>query len=99
MRRDPNLLLFYDISDDRKRAKISDICLDFGLDRIQFSAFSGWLLPAQQDELFLKLKKMLGKKEGNIQMFSICAEDWKKRRIIEQKGIGNDKGSRNKNSN
>jgi CRISPR-associated protein Cas2 len=57
------------------------------------------LLPAQQDELFLKLKKMLGKKEGNIQMFSICAEDWKKRRIIEQKGIGNDKGSRNKNSN
>ncbi len=99
MRRDPNLLLFYDISDDRKRAKISDICLDFGLDRIQFSAFSGWLLPAQQDELFLKLKKMLGKKEGNIQMFSICAEDWKKRRIIEQKGTGNDNGSRNKNSN
>jgi CRISPR-associated protein Cas2 len=99
MRRDPNLLLFYDISDDRKRTKIADICLDFGLDRIQFSAFSGWLLPAQQDELFLKLKKMLGKKEGNIQMFSICAEDWKKRRIIEQKGIGNDKGSRNKNSN
>lgn len=99
MRRDPNLLLFYDISDDRKRTKIADICLDFGLDRIQFSAFSGWLLPAQQEELFLKLKKLLGKKEGNIQMFSICAEDWKKRRIIEQKGTGNDKGSRNKNSN
>ena len=99
MRRDPNLLLFYDISDDRKRTKIADICLDFGLDRIQFSAFSGWLLPTQQEELFLKLKKLLGKKEGNIQMFSICAEDWKKRRIIEQKGTRNDKGSRKNSSN
>lgn len=99
MRRDPNLLLFYDISDDRKRTKIADICLDFGLDRIQFSAFSGWLLPAQQEELFLKLKKLLGKKEGDIQMFSICAEDWKKRRIIDQKGTKNDKGSRKDGSN
>lgn len=99
MRRDPNLLLFYDISDDRKRTKIADICLDFGLDRIQFSAFSGWLLPAQQEELFLKLKKILGKKEGNIQMFSICAEDWKKRRIIEQKGTKDDNGSKKNRSN
>ncbi|RJQ41522.1 MAG: CRISPR-associated endonuclease Cas2 [Anaerolineaceae bacterium] len=99
MKRDPNLLLFYDISDDRKRTKIADVCLDFGLDRIQFSAFSGWLLPARQEELFLKLKKLLGKKEGNIQMFSICAEDWKKRRIIEQRGTRNDKGSRKDSSN
>ncbi len=82
--RDPNTLLVYDIPDDRKRTKIADVCLDYGLDRIQFSAFSGWLLGTQQEELFLKVKKILGKKEGNIQMFPVCAEDWAKRKVIDQ---------------
>jgi CRISPR-associated protein Cas2 len=84
--KDPNLLLVYDIPDDRKRAKIADACLDYGLDRIQYSAFQGWLLPTQQEELFLKVKKFLGKNEGNIQMFPICADDWVKRKVIDQKG-------------
>jgi CRISPR-associated protein Cas2 len=81
----PNVLLVYDIPDDSKRAKIADACLDYGLDRIQFSAFQGWLLNTQRDELFLKVKKILGKKPGNIQMFPVCAEDWEKRKIIDQK--------------
>jgi len=89
--KNPNLLLVYDIPDDRKRAKIADACLDYGLDRIQFSAFSGWLLATQQEELFLKVKKILGKKDGNIQMFPVCAEDWAKRKVIDQKGEGKNK--------
>ncbi|GAB4488213.1 MAG: CRISPR-associated endonuclease Cas2 [Anaerolineales bacterium] len=85
MPKEPNFLLVYDIPDDRKRLKIADACLDYGLDRIQFSAFRGWLLNTQQEELFLKIKKILGKKAGNIQAFPICAEDWKKRKEIDQK--------------
>ncbi len=81
----PNVLLVYDISDDRKRTKIADACLDYGLDRIQFSAFNGWLLPTQQEELFFKMKKILGKKPGNIQLIPVCAEDWKKRKVIDQR--------------
>jgi CRISPR-associated protein Cas2 len=83
--KDPNLLLVYDIPNDSKRTKIADTCLDYGLDRIQFSAFLGWLLPTQQEELFLKVKKILGKKSGNIQIFPVCADDWKKRKVINQK--------------
>ncbi|NLG98848.1 MAG: CRISPR-associated endonuclease Cas2 [Chloroflexi bacterium] len=81
----PNLLLVYDIPDDRKRAKIADACLDYGLDRIQYSAFMGWLLPGQQAELMLKVKKILGKKAGNIQLIPVCAADFAKRRVIDQK--------------
>lgn len=80
----PNVLLVYDISDDRKRTRIADICLDYGLDRIQFSAFLGWLPNTKQEELFLKVKKVLGKKKGSIQLFPICLEDWNKRMVIEQ---------------
>jgi len=34
-------LLIYDMPDDKLRAKVADICLDYGLDRIQYSAFLG----------------------------------------------------------
>ena len=36
-------LVIYDIEDDRIRLKISETCLDYGLVRIQFSAFLGTL--------------------------------------------------------
>jgi CRISPR-associated protein Cas2 len=78
------VLLVYDIPDDRKRGKVADTCLDYGLDRIQYSAFSGKLQATHMDELMLKLKKIIGKKAANIQLFQICAEDWSKRRLIEQ---------------
>jgi CRISPR-associated protein Cas2 len=86
MNKTPNMILVYDIPDDRKRYKIADACLDYGLDRVQFSAFCGSLLPTQQEELYLKVKKILGKKDGNIQIIPICADDWKKRKVIDQKG-------------
>ena len=77
-------LLVYDIPDDGKRTKIADACLDYGLDRIQYSAFAGQLKLTHQDELMLKIKKILGRKAGNVQLFTLCAEDWAKRKIIEQ---------------
>lgn len=77
-------LVIYDIPDDGKRAKIADACLDYGMDRIQFSAFLGSLRKTHQEELFLRIKKILGKKPGNIQIFSLCIDDWKNRQVIDQ---------------
>ena len=72
-------LLIYDIPDDKERTKIADACLDYGLDRIQYSAFYGDISRNYQEELFLKLKDILGQKPGNIQLIPICAADWKSR--------------------
>ena len=36
-------LVVYDISDDKLRTKVADILMDYGLDRIQYSAFAGKL--------------------------------------------------------
>lgn len=74
-----NCLLVYDIPDDRARSKIADFCLDYGLDRIQYSAFVGNLSRTHQEELMLKIKKRLGKKAGNIQLFPVCSKDWDSR--------------------
>ena len=72
-------LLIYDIPDDRARTKIADFCLDYGLDRVQFSAFMGELSANHQEELMLKLGKRLGKKPGKIDLFPICSAAWRGR--------------------
>ncbi|MBP8003250.1 MAG: CRISPR-associated endonuclease Cas2 [Chloroflexi bacterium] len=69
-------LLVYDIPNDRARTKIADACLDYGLDRIQYSAFAGNISRNLQEELFLKTRRILGKKPGNIQLIPICTTDW-----------------------
>ena len=79
-------VLVYDIQDDGKRTKIADACLDYGLDRIQYSAFLGPLLPTHQEELMLKIKKILGRRPGNVQLFPLCETDWQNRRVIVQRG-------------
>jgi len=70
-----NCIVIYDIVDDRIRNKIADICLDFGLTRIQYSAFFGKLTRNQRETLFKKAKRTLGDKPGNIQIYPICEKD------------------------
>jgi CRISPR-associated protein Cas2 len=77
-------LLVYDISNDRVRSRIADACLDYGLDRIQFSAFLGRLSRTEQEELMLKIGGMLGKRPGNVQLFPLCQRDWVERQVILQ---------------
>lgn len=77
-------LLIYDIPDDRARQKIADACLDYGLARIQYSAFVGGLTRAQQRALFGEIRSRLGHKPGNIQLFPLDEASWSGRRILEQ---------------
>ena len=78
-------VVVYDIPDDGKRGKIADVCQDYGMDRVQYSAFLGDLAPTHQEELMLKIQSVLGKAEGNVQLFPICEKDWNARRVIAQK--------------
>lgn len=77
-------LLIYDIPDDRARQRIADACLDYGLQRIQYSAFSGNLSRAHQRELFNEIRRRLGRKAGNIQLFPLNEQSWNGRRVIAQ---------------
>jgi CRISPR-associated protein Cas2 len=73
------VLVVYDITNDRVRAKIADACQDYGLDRIQFSAFTGQLSHNHQQELTLKLRHLLGDTTGVITLVPICEKDWNNR--------------------
>jgi len=81
-------LLIYDISHDGTRLKVADACLDYGLERIQFSAFLGELTRTHQRELLLKIKQRLGKHGANIQLFPLDERAWAERKTIAQKEKG-----------
>ncbi len=77
-------LLVYDIPDDRIRTKVSDLCLDYGLDRIQYSAFVGQLNKTYRKELMARIRRQVGRKAAKVQLIYVCNEDWAQRIVIEQ---------------
>jgi CRISPR-associated protein Cas2 len=67
--------VLYDIPDDAARTKIAEVCKDYGLERIQFSAFSGTLTRNMREELFLRLQDTLGERAGKILLQPVCEKD------------------------
>ncbi|MGB1287648.1 MAG: CRISPR-associated endonuclease Cas2 [Aggregatilineales bacterium] len=80
------LILMYDIVDDKARSKIADACMDYGLDRIQYSCFAGHLSHNHAEALMLDIEAILGKKAGNIQLISIAPKDWQNRLEVSNAG-------------
>lgn len=66
-----NLLVLYDIATNKVRSKIADACLDFNLQRIQYSAYLGQIDPAWRPELEARLQKILGEEKGRIHIVSL----------------------------
>lgn len=82
-------LLVYDITHDATRTRVADACLDYGMQRIQFSAFLGDLSRTHQEELFRKVRKRLGKRAGKIQLFPVCEKDLRLRlEVIQESDRG-----------
>lgn len=78
------ILLVYDIVSDRRRAKVADACIDYGLDRIQFSTFSGILNRTHQEELMLRIESIIGDEAASIHLYPIDEKAWQKRLKLEQ---------------
>ena len=68
-------IVVYDIPETKIRTKVADTCLDYGLKRIQFSAFMGNLSRNRQEEMLLKMKRRVGKYDANIHLFAINEKD------------------------
>lgn len=79
-----SLVLIYDIEDDKLRTRAADICLDYGLERIQFSAFFGKLNRNRRQELSLRLQRELGDKSGRIRIIPVCEQDLKEMWVLDQ---------------
>lgn len=79
-------VVIYDVPDDRTRTRVSEACLDYGLERVQYSAFFGRLTRNKREELFLRLKSILGEKAGKILVQPICEKDLRAAQSVENEG-------------
>ncbi|MCA1955082.1 MAG: CRISPR-associated endonuclease Cas2 [Anaerolinea sp.] len=78
-------LLIYDIPDDATRNKVADFCLDYGLDRIQYSAFLGELSFNHMQELMKKIRSKISTQPAKVLLVPLPADAWEKRLIHETK--------------
>jgi CRISPR-associated protein Cas2 len=79
-----SLVLIYDIEDDRVRTRVAEACLDYGLERIQFSAFFGKLNRNRRQELALRLVREVEGTSARIRIYPICEDDLKDMWSLEQ---------------
>lgn len=62
----------YDIPDDRRRKRVSDILKDFG-ERVQYSVFECELTPSQRSDLESRILAEIEKTEDGVRFYIICA--------------------------
>ena len=68
-------VVLYDVPNDRLRTKVAALCADYGLQRIQYSAFLGPITRTRQEELLRKIRRQAGKQPLTVHLFVVCARD------------------------
>jgi CRISPR-associated protein Cas2 len=80
-------VLVYDISSDKVRLKVADACLDYGLTRIQYSAFFGEISGNHLEELLQRIQRLLGKQPASVDVFPLCEKDLRLRRTLTSRRL------------
>ena len=73
--------VIYDIAKNKSRKKISDLCKDFGLERVQYSAFLGTLTRNKAEMLSIEAKRFLEETDRLI-IVPAGKEDFDKRIVM-----------------
>jgi CRISPR-associated protein Cas2 len=79
-------IIIYDVTDDNLRNQVSEILKDYGLERIQYSAFLGQLRHDELNSLLVDLRELIGPDAESVQIYPVCDSCYKgKREVGKQK--------------
>lgn len=76
------ILVIYDIPKNALRKRVSDCCLDAGLERIQYSVFLGQGGRLMMQELASRLKSILGDEGGLVHLMPVHKDQLKYTEVI-----------------
>jgi len=76
--------IIYDISEDKIRLRVSKACKQYGLERVQKSAFLGRLEANRFDELSEKCRDLIDEKVDSVYLFPFCQEDFNRVKVLGQ---------------
>ena len=74
--------MIYDITDDNLRALVAETLKDYGLQRIQYSAFIGGLRRHELNSMLVDLKNLIKDLVENVQLFPMCDTCFKGRQEV-----------------
>jgi CRISPR-associated protein Cas2 len=72
----------YDISENKIRTRVAKKCKEYGLYRVQKSAFLGDVNRNEIDELALRCKDLVTPETDSVYIFPMCQEDFLKVKMI-----------------
>jgi CRISPR-associated protein Cas2 len=75
-------VVIYDITDDNLRALVAETLKDYGLQRIQYSAFIGHLRRDELNSLIADLKNLIKDLTENVQLYPLCDTCFKGRKEV-----------------
>jgi len=73
--------VLYDISEDKKRNKVAKLCKNYGLRRVQKSAFAGEITPNKLEMLEIECKEILEETDDYLFVLPSCASCFNSKRI------------------
>ena len=76
--------VMYDIKKDKARTKISKLCEQIGLIRVQYSVFLGKLNANDKDTLEIQLEELMDKKTDSIYVFPMSKDELKDTVLLGQ---------------
>ncbi len=76
--------IIYDIVEDKARARVAKACKQYGLERVQKSAFLGKLKLNRFDELAEKCLDLIDEDNDSVYLFPFCQDDFKKIKVLGQ---------------
>ncbi len=76
------VIITYDISEDKKRKKLSDKLKYWGLKRFQYSVFMGHLKKKEAEELTASLKDFQISDGDKIFIFTLCKRCYEQKTMI-----------------
>jgi len=74
--------VIYDITDDNLRALVAETLKDYGLQRVQYSAFIGNLRRGELNSLIVDLKNLIKELIENVQLYPVYDTCLKGRREV-----------------
>ena len=69
--------VFYDIQEDKVRTRAARVCKDYGLERIQFSGFVGYLTKNRREEMGVKIRDIISGSNGKVLIQPVCEKDFR----------------------
>ena len=69
-----SVVVLYDVEDDRIRTRVADVCLNYGLQRIQYSAFLGKINRNRRQELSLRLLEEVGGENARLRIIPVTED-------------------------